>query len=280
MPRDAVKDMHSFPWADLGKDAIEGITRIGHLLGISKTSKTLLSMQGMQLLPSTKSQSEKNMDLLKMNFSEEGWLAMNPLEGLVLFWTSKWVMDLPMTVSKEVKPGNYQWFLRDKRPSLFVSARQEFFIYWNILDGDTDFLQCFQICGCSSASQTFQTSQVFRSGPKEKILAGTGGWLPDEVGFKIYVNKCAMQCVKVVYVTFEGMDYPVMLEFRWSMPGQNPRKLHLLYTPEVPQAVQTSVQAQVYHKDRWDPEARQDALHGKGPGGRGPPEEFLNPWKE
>ena len=63
----------------------------------------------------------------------------------------------------------------------------------------------------------------------------------------------------------DGLPYLVMMELRWCKPGCNPRKLHLIYTPETSHDVQMAVQQQVFFKDRWDPEARQDAMHGKAP---------------
>ena len=167
-----------------------------------------------------------------------------------------------MRSKNDVVPGNYQWFMKNRsKPSVFTNIRQEFFIYFTLVDGDKDGpLQAYKICGGPTAEKTF------KCGPKEKIIVTTSGWDSDDVYFKLYLGKSVFKAHQVIFATKDGLDYPMALELRslTHRPGCNPRLCHLLYCPEVPGDVVALMAKRVTYKDRWDPEARQDSFF-KGP---------------
>ena len=125
-------------------------------------------------------------------------------------------------------------------------------------------LQCYKICGNPTKENTF------RCGPKEKIVSAVSGWLPDDVFFKVHLNKTYWKVHKGIYATKDGLSYPVVLELRslGTRPGSNPRQCHLVFCTEVPGNVYELLAKKVTYKDRWDPEARMDDVY-KGKGRRG-----------
>jgi hypothetical protein len=167
-----------------------------------------------------------------------------------------------MPSKNDLVPGNYQWFMKKRsKPSVFTNIRQEFFIYFTLVDGDKDGpLQAYKICGGPTPEKTF------KCGPKEKIIVTTSGWDSDDVYFKLYLGKNVFKVHQVIYASKDGLEYPMALELRSlnHKPGCNPRLCHLLYCPEVPGDVTSLMAKRVTYKDRWDPESRQDA-HFKGP---------------
>ena len=253
MPKAALEVWSSWSWDKPFWDLVAGIEALASLLGHYRTTLP----KAMQVKTSEKSQTEKNTELITVHWADI--ISFEPLEGVVTFMKSEALMNLPMHSKDDVVAGNYQWFMKSRaKPSVFTNIRQEFFIYFTLVDGDKDGpLQAYKICGGPTPEKTF------KCGPKEKIIVTTSGWDSEDVYFKLYLGKNTFKVHKVIYATKDGLDFPMAMELRSlnHKPGCNPRQCHLLYCPEVPGDVTVLMAKRVTYKDRWDPEARQDAYY-------------------